>query len=131
MNKTLTWIGSARKDLKDFPKEVRQSFGYALWQAQQGHSKPRIAKVLKGFGGAGVLELLEDHEGNTYRAVYALKFSGAVYVLHAFQKKSKRGAKTPKSEFDLVRSRLKIAEKHYEKWKESEKKEPGNDGGAK
>jgi phage-related protein len=88
--------------------------GFALWQAQLGR-KHRDAKVLKGFGGAGVLEVVEDHDGKTYRAVYTVKFAGAVYVLHAFQKKSKKGIKTPMAERNVIRQRLKAAEEHHEK----------------
>jgi phage-related protein len=76
---------------------------------------------LKGFGGAGVLEVVEDFAGNTYRAVYTVKFEEVVYVLHAFQKKSKKGRETPKSDIDLIRSRLKLAEEHYKKTYETNK----------
>jgi phage-related protein len=89
--------------------------GFALWQAQNG-DKHVNAKPLKGFGGAGVLEIVENAEGGTFRAVYTVKFTAAVYVLHAFQKKSKRGRKTPKHEVDLIQRRLKMAEEHYETW---------------
>jgi phage-related protein len=108
------WMGSSRKNLREFPDEVCLAMGFALWQAQLGR-KHRDAKVLKGFGGTGVLELVEDHHGDTYRAVYAVRFAGAVYVLHAFQKKSKRGIKTPAAEMSLIRQRLKAAEEHHEK----------------
>lgn len=114
-SKPLFWVGSSRKDLKSFPLEVRRIFGFALFQAQAG-AKHIHAKPLKGFGGAGVLEVFEDHEGSTFRAVYTVKFAGAVYVLHSFQKKSKRGAKTPMAELDLIRRRLKAAEEHHEEW---------------
>ena len=99
--------------MRKFPGEVCQSMGFALWQAQLGR-KHRDAKVLKGFGGAGVLEVVEDHDGNTYRAVYTVKFAGAVYVLHAFQKKSKKGIKTPPAEMNVIRQRIKTAEEHHE-----------------
>jgi phage-related protein len=85
--------------------------GYALHQAQLG-GKHLDAKPLRGFGGAGVIEVVERYDGGTYRAIYTVKFSGAVYVLHAFQKKSKRGVKTPQKELNLIRERLKSAEKH-------------------
>jgi phage-related protein len=107
--KNIVWIGSSRRDLKSFPPEVKDVMGYALFQAQLGLKAPS-AKPLRGFGGAGVLEILEDHQGDTYRAVYTVKFSDVVYVLHAFQKKSKRGIATPKGDIDLVKERLKIAE---------------------
>jgi phage-related protein len=88
--------------------------GFALRQAQEGQ-KHVNAKPLKGFGGAGVLEVVEDHAGNTYRAVYTVRFAGVVYVLHVFQKKSKKGSKTPKPEVDLIKQRLKAAKDDYEK----------------
>lgn len=86
--------------------------GYALYQAQKGFKAP-TTKPLRGFGGAGVLEIVEDYQTDTYRAVYTVKFSDLVYVLHAFQKKSKKGRATPKSDIDLVKTRLKTAEQHY------------------
>jgi phage-related protein len=113
--KPLFWVGSSKKDLKGFPLVVRRTFGFALWQAQNG-GKHVDAKALKGFGGTGVLEVVEDHAGNTYRAVYTVKFAEVVYVLHAFQKKSKKGIKTPKPEVELIRKRLNMAEEHYEDW---------------
>jgi phage-related protein len=76
---------------------------------------------LRGFAGAGVLEIVDDHDGDTYRAVYTVRFAGAVYVLHAFQKKSKRGIATPKAELDLIKQRLKRAREDYEQWSRSEK----------
>jgi phage-related protein len=111
-SKPLFWVGSSWKDLKAFPSGVRQAAGFALWRAQQGR-KHESAKVLKGFGGAGVLEVIEDDDGNTYRVVYTVKFAGAVYVLHAFPKKSKSGIKTPPAEMEMVRRRLKLAEEDY------------------
>jgi phage-related protein len=94
---------------------VKQAVGQALYDAQTGGKHPD-AKPLKGFGGAGVLELVEDDDGNTYRAVYTVKFAGVVYVLHAFQKKSKGGKKTPPGESEKVKTRLKEAEKHHAEW---------------
>lgn len=91
------------------PNGVRQTFGFALYQAQIGLLHPD-AKPLKGFGSAGVLEVVEDWRGDTYRAVYTVRFADAVYVLHCFQKKSKHGIQTPKREIDLIRERLKEAE---------------------
>jgi phage-related protein len=88
--------------------------GFALRQAQEGQ-KHVNAKPLKGFSGAGVLEVVEDHAGNTYRAVYTVRFAGVVYVLHVFQKKSKKGSKTPKPDVDLIKQRLKAAKDDYEK----------------
>jgi phage-related protein len=107
--KPLLWIGSSLKDLREFPELVKEHVGYALYTAQQGQ-KHRDAKVLTGFGSAGVLEVVSDHRGDTFRAVYTLKFEGAVYVLHAFQKKSKTGRETPKRELELVKQRFKEAE---------------------
>ena len=103
--KPLVWVGSSKKDLMALPEEVQDAFGYALYLAQIGEKHPR-AKPLKEFAGSSVLEVTDDHAGNTYRAVYTVGFSGRVYVLHVFQKKSKQGVKTPKQELDLIRSRL-------------------------
>ena len=114
--KSLRFIGSSRHSLRAFPKDVREEIGYALWEAQLGET-PEIAKPLKGFGGAGVLEVVENFDGSTYRAVYTVKFSTAVYVLHAFQKKSKKGIATPKKDIDLIKARLKLAEEDSKKEK--------------
>lgn len=105
----LEWIGSSRKDLLKLPADVRKAFGYALHFAQQGSAHP-AAKTLKGFGGAGVLEVVENDVGGTYRAVYTVRFEEAVFVLHCFQKKSKSGIATPKEDMDIIRARLKVAE---------------------
>jgi len=114
--KPLFWMGSSRKDLKSFPAEVQDGMGYALRDAQFGGQRIN-AKVLKGFGGAGVLEVVEDFDRNTYRAAYTVQFKGAVYVLHAFIKKSKRGIATPQAAMELIRARLKAARAHYLKWR--------------
>src|SRR5258705_6896840 len=106
--KALTWVGASRRDMRTMPKEVRRSFGVALYAVQTGETPP-IAKVLKGFGNAGVLELIEDDAGGTYRAVYTVRYAIAIYVLHVFQKKSKRGRATPQRDIDLVEERLKRA----------------------
>jgi phage-related protein len=100
---------SSKKDLMAMPDQVQQIFGFALYQAQVGQSHPDV-KPLKGFGSAGVLEIAEDWRGSAYRAVYTVRFGHAVYVLHCFQKKSKRGIETPKPDIDLIRARLKEAE---------------------
>ncbi len=118
--KPLRWVGSSKEDLSDFPRDVRRRVGSALWDAQCGRKAP-YAKPLRGFGGAGVLEVVDDCEGDTYRAVYTLRFAAVVYVLHAFQKKSKRGIATPKHELDLIEQRLKRAKEDYEQWSRSEK----------
>lgn len=107
--KELVWMGSSRKDLREFPDEVKEVMGYALYLAQDGAKHP-AAKPLKGFSGAGVLEVVEDFHGDTYRAVYTVRFEKRVYVLHAFQKKSKRGCETPQAEIELIRKRLQRAE---------------------
>jgi phage-related protein len=107
--KPLEWIGSSHKNLMALPLGVRRVFGYALSLAQNGDQHD-AAKVLKGFGGAGVLEVVEDDAGGTYRAVYAVKFKEAVFVLHCFQKKSTQGIATPKVDMDIIRARLKVAE---------------------
>jgi len=107
--KPLQWIGSSHKDLMALPTEVRRLFGFALSLAQAG-DKHDASKVLEGFGGAGVLEVVEDDVGGTYRAVYTVKFAEAVFVLHCFQKKSKRGIATPQEDMDVIHARLKIAE---------------------
>ena len=108
-DKPVTWIGSSKKDLMAFPLEVRKFFGHALDFAQRG-DKHDAAKVLKGFCGAGVLELVENDQDGTYRAVYTIKFAKSVFVLHCFGKKSKRGIETPKEDIDIIRVRLKVAE---------------------
>jgi phage-related protein len=110
--KPVEWIGSSLDDLKDFPEEVQQVVGYALYVAQCG-DKYSSAKPLKGFKGAGVVEVVEDFDGDTYRAVYTTKFADVVYVLHSFQKKSKQGIATPKQDIDLIEARLKRAKEHY------------------
>jgi phage-related protein len=107
--KPLEWVGSSKKDLLALPLSVRRYFGYALSLVQMG-DRPDGAKVLKGFGGAGVLELLEDDSHGTYRAVYTVRFEEAVFVLHCFQKKSRSGIATPKADMDIIRVRLKAAE---------------------
>lgn len=109
---TLHFVGSSRKDLKALPRAVRFVFGYALFLAENGRKHPD-AKPLKGFGGAGVLEVVEDADSDTYRAVYTVKFGKMVYVLHAFKKKSKVGSKTPPRDMELITTRLKEAEQHY------------------
>jgi phage-related protein len=109
--KSLQWVGSSKKDLLTMPEDVIDVFGFALHLAQMG-KKHDQAKPLKGFGGASVLEVVEDHMGDTYRAVYTVKIAEKVYVLHCFQKKSTKGIETPKHEIDLIRERLKAAQAH-------------------
>ena len=107
--KPLYWVGSSKRDLLSLPEPVVDFLGYALYLAQDG-KKHGQAKPLKGFGSAGVLEVVEDWDQSTYRAVYTVRFEGVVFVLHMFQKKSKRGVATPKADIDLIRERLKVAE---------------------
>ena len=107
-DKRLEWVGSSHKDLMALPVAVRRMFGFALSLAQAGDQHDD-AKVLKGFGGAGVLEVVESDVGGTYRAVYTVKFKEAVFVLHCFQKKSKRGISTAKEDMDIIHARLKVA----------------------
>jgi phage-related protein len=107
--KSLAWVGSAKRDLLALPEEVIDAFGYALYVAQTG-KKHEKAKALHGFGSAGILEIVEDWRGNAYRAVYAVRFSAAMFVLHVFQKKAKRGIATPRQDMELIRERLKVAE---------------------
>lgn len=113
--KPVLWVGSSKRDLMDLPQEVRTNFGYGLYQAQEGQH-PDIAKPFKGFGSAQVLELVEDHRGDTFRAVYTVKFVNAIVVLHVFKKKSKKGISTPKPDVDLIHERLKRAEELYRQW---------------
>ena len=117
--RALVWIASSRRDMRALPKQVRRSFGVALYAVQTGETPP-VAKTLRGFGSAGVLELIEDDAAGTYRAVYTVRFASAIYVLHVFQKKSKQGRETPQRDIDLIKARLKRAgEIHAEKVKES------------
>lgn len=112
--KRTEFVGSSLKDLQKFPKEVKEEIGFALYRAQEGKKHPN-AKPLTGFSGASVLEIVENFDGDTYRAVYTVRFEGVVYVLHAFQKKSKKGISTTREDMALVKSRLKDAEKHYKR----------------
>jgi phage-related protein len=110
--KPLYWIGSSLKDVTRFPVKVQRSVGFALSAAQYGGKHP-AAKPWKGEG-SGVLEVVKDYDGDTYRAIYTVRFANAVYVLHAFQKKSPRGRETRQSDIALVRERLKVAQRDYE-----------------
>lgn len=121
--KPVRWIGSSQKDIRAFPKAVREDIGYALWEAQQGRKAPN-AKPLRGFQGADVVEIVEDHDGDTYRAVYTVRIRDAIYVLHVFQKKSKSGIKTPQADLDRIRRRLRMAEDEADRLKAME----GSDG---
>lgn len=108
--KPVIWVGSSRRDFGAFPDPVKDRMGYALFVAQQG-GKHADAKPLKGYAGAGVVEIVRDHRGDTFRTIYTVRLAGVVYVLHAFQKKSKTGRETPKAEIDLIDRRLRDAER--------------------
>jgi phage-related protein len=112
----ILWVASSKRDYLEMPDAVIDDFGFGLYQAQKG-DHPFNGKVLKGFGGARVIELVEDHQDGTFRCVYSVRFDDVLVVLHVFQKKSKKGKETPKPEIDLIRSRLKLAEVMYENWK--------------
>ncbi len=109
--KSVEWIASSRRDLQAFPEPVRRKVGYALYRAQEGKTSVDV-KSMKGLG-AGVAEVVADHDRSAYRAVYTVRFTCAIYVLHVFQKKSKTGIATPKHDINLIRRRLKAAAEHY------------------
>src|SRR3954462_8546632 len=111
--KPVIWIGSSRRDFRALPEEIKSRMGYAVYVAQLG-GKHRDAKPLKGFGGAGVVDIVADHQGDTFRAVYTVRFAAAVYVLHVLQKKAKKVRATPKFEMNLNAQRLRQAE-HIER----------------
>ncbi len=112
--KEVSWIGSSLEDLREFPEEVKDAVGYALHVIQLGDT-PDCAKPFKvgRASGAGVMEIVEDYDTDTYRAVYTVRFREVVYVLHCFQKKSKQGRETPKHDVELVKDRLRRAEQDY------------------
>ena len=123
--KILQWVGSSKEDLREFPEPVRQEVGFALYAAERGGKAPSAYPML-GFGGASVLEVVSNHDGDTFRAVYTVKLEHAVYVLHCFQKKSKRGIKTPKAEMGLIKARLKQAHEHHDRtYRKTNKRESG------
>jgi phage-related protein len=128
--KPVRWVGGSKEDLRAFPEDVRRRVGSALWEAQLGLKAP-YAKPLRGFGGAAVLEIVDDFDGDTYRAIYTVRFAGAVYVLHAFQKKSRRGIATPKPELNLIEQRLRRAREDYERWSGSDQPIPARRTGPK
>lgn len=111
----IVYLGSSRKDLQKLPFDVRDVFAQGLYEASLGE-KPLDSKALKGFGGRNVLELIEDHRGDTYRAVYTIRFKNALYVLHVFKKKSTRGIATPKKDRELIEKRLKSAVSHHKSY---------------
>ena|SRR6266849_4461556 len=108
--KPVIWIGTSRRDLSAMPEEAQADFGYALYVAQQGGTH-RKSKPLKGFSGAGVVEIMSDHRGDAYRCIYTVRLAGSIYVLHAFQKKSTKGRETPKAAIALIKQRLREAER--------------------
>lgn len=114
-DKELIWVGSSKQDLSVFPDDVKLVMGFALRVAQQGGKHPR-AKPLKGYKGSGVLEIVDDFDGDTYRAIYTVRFEGAVFALDAFQKKSRKGIATSKADLDRIASRLKRAEEMHAEW---------------
>lgn len=115
----VVWLGSSLKDVREFPEESRREVGFALWEAQNGR-KHVHAKPLRGYRGASVLEIVEDFDTDTYRAVYTVRFEEAVYVLHCFKKKSRSGVSTSKKDLELIRSRYKQAEREHLAWKKQE-----------
>jgi phage-related protein len=113
IGRPVIWVGSSRRDLRSFPRKIRRDFGQALYAAQQGDTDPS-AKPLRGFGGGRTVpEIVADYGGDTWRAVYTVRYPEAIYVLHAFQKKSKTGIATPKKDINLIRLRLAEAERHH------------------
>jgi phage-related protein len=108
----IVWVASSRRDLQAFPASVRRDIGYALYAAQQGETDP-AAKPLRGFGGGSVLEIVADRRGDTWRAIYTVRYEEAVYVLHAFQKKSKHGVATTQRDIKLIRQRLAETERMH------------------
>jgi phage-related protein len=110
--KPCIFVGSSLKDLRRFPAKVKNRIGFALNEVQEG-GEPAAAKALRGFSGRSVLELVDDFDSDTFRAVYTVRFAGMVYVLHAFQKKAKTGIATPQRDIELIKSRLRDAELHY------------------
>ena len=126
-DKPVFWISSSLEDLSEFPKPVKKVIGFAIRQAQKGGMHIH-AKSLNGYKGASVLEVIADHDTNTFRSVYTICFRRAIYVLHCFQKKSKSGIKTPQREIALIGRRLKDAQEHYENWITEQNRETQSDG---
>lgn len=116
--KPLEWIGRSLEDLREFPREAQHEIGLALTVAQFGGKHP-TAKPLRGFGGAQVLEVVEDYDGDTYRAVYTVRFAEVLYVLHCFQKKSTRGIKTAQRDIEIIKMRLRLAQEEYTQWRKT------------
>ena len=110
--KPVKWVGSSRRDLRAFPAPVRRDIGQALYAAQWGEEYPSV-KAMQGFGGRSVLEIVAPYAGDTYRAVYTVRFEDAIYVLHAFQKKSNSGLSTPQRDISMIKQRLAAAVQDY------------------
>ena len=128
--KPVHWIGSSLRVLRLFPEEVRQEAGYSIYLAQMGEKAANAVPML-GFGGANVVEVVINNEGDTFRAIYTVRFEKAIYVLHSFQKKSKRGSATRTADIRLIKRRLKVAEGHYkESYQSTKTTEPGHEQGA-
>ena len=122
MLKHLKFVGSSRKDLSSFPEAVKQDVGHSLFVAQEGGRAPTV-KTLQGFGGGSVVEIVEDHDGDTYRCVYTTKVSDVIVVLHAFQKKSRSGVKTNLSDVEIIGKRLKAAKAEHMAAKAAEREQ--------
>ena len=119
IHKAVFWVGSARRDLRGFSRDVRRVMGYALYRAELDQTHPK-AKPLRHLVDGSVTEIVENDASGTYRVVYTVEFKEALYVLHAFQKKSKRGISTPRHELDTVRRRHLFAQQHYAKWRKEQ-----------
>ena len=128
--KPVEWVGSSRRDLKAFPRQVQRDVGQALFAAQCGEEYPSV-KALKGFGGRAVLEIVAPYSSDAYRAIYTVRFAGVIYVLHAFQKKSTKGIATPQREIDLIRKRLADAERQFKERQKSDGKKDNRRQGRK
>ncbi len=113
MKKPLIWVGSSKEDLKKFPGEVKDAMGYSLHVAQNGGKSDNAKPLNSMVKGGRVFEVLDDHKGDTYRAVYTVRFGKVIYVLHAFKKKSTKGISTPRPDVELIKARYKRAEEHY------------------
>ena len=123
--KRLIWVGKSYEDLREFPPDVRHAMGYALYAAQIGKMHEH-AKVLSGMGNAKVIEIGENDRRGTYRIIYTIEMKDFIFVLHAFQKKSTRGTKTPQREIDTISSRLEAAADDYRRRYGARKRKKGN-----
>jgi phage-related protein len=119
--KPIKWLGSSKKDLADFPEEVEDEVGYALWQVEEGR-RPARAKPLRGYGGASVLEICEDFDTDTYRVVYTVEYEEAIYVVQSYKKKSKKDSEVPRNDQRIIDARLKVAAEEHRKWLKEQNK---------